>query len=101
MDAKRQEAADNLDYAIGDRVNTLMRRHGHTRKSLGEVFGLGDSAMSLKLSGKRQWSAYDVKLAAGEFQVTVGVLYGTEPMPEPIRPARVTPIGTPKRPQTD
>lgn len=96
MDTQRQEAADDLDYAIGDRVNTLMRRRGYTRKSMGVVFGLGESAMSLKLNGKRTWSAFDVRLAADELNVTVAVLYGDEPMPEPTRPARITSIDTTK-----
>ena len=89
MDALQEEVAD-LDYAIGDRVNTLMHRHGYTRKAFGAKLGLGQSGMSLKISGQRTWTATEVCLAAGYLGVTVSVLYGDEPMPEPTRPATVT-----------
>jgi hypothetical protein len=88
MDLER-ETVDDLDYEIGDRVNTLMRRQRHTRQSLGAILGIGPSAMSMKLSGRRTWTARDVKVAAHALEVTVGVLYGEEPMPRAVRLAVV------------
>ncbi len=88
--------ADNIDYGIGDRVNTLMRRKGYTRETFGALFGIGASAMSLKINGKRTWAAWEVRVAADNLGVSVAVLYGDEPMPEPARPAVVTEIDTTK-----
>lgn len=95
MDALQEQVAD-LDYAIGDRVNTLMHRHGFTRKTLGAMLGIGPSAMSLKVGGQRPWSATEVQVAASHLNVSVAVLFGDEPMPEPTRPAAITKLD-PKR----
>lgn len=90
------KVVSEIDYAIGDRVETLMRRAGYNKTTLGRVFQLSPSAMSLKLRGQRSWSAVDVSLAAATVGVRVAVLYGEEPMPEPTLPARVTPLDTSK-----
>jgi hypothetical protein len=95
MDALEQTIID-IDYAIGDRVNTLMHRHGYTRKAFGLLLGLGQSAMSLKVGGHRPWTAMEVKVAADVLKVNVAVLYGDEAMPEPTRPATVTTLDTSK-----
>jgi len=90
----KSEQADDIDYAIGDRVNTLMRRANFTREGFGSIFGISGSAMSLKLAGKRTWAAWEVRRAADTLAVAVAVLYGDEPMPEPTRPARVIDMST-------
>lgn len=87
-----QEEVANLDYAIGDRINTLLHRHSLTRKTFGAKLGIGPSGMSLKIGGRRTWSATEVKIAADILGVKVGVLYGEDPMPDPARPTVVTPL---------
>lgn len=84
------KVVSEIDYAIGDRVNTLMRRAGMNRTDMGHEFSLSPSAMSLKLRGYRAWSANDVRLAARLLRVRMAVLLGEEPMPEPTLPAPVT-----------
>ena len=94
--AKAEQIVSELDYAIGDRVETLMRRAGYNRTSLGHVFDLGASAMSLKLRGRRAWSVVDLQRASAILGVRMAVLVGEEPMPEPTLPAVVTVLDTSK-----
>ena len=88
------KVVSEIDYAIGDRVNTLMRRAGMNRTDMGHEFTLSPSAMSLKLRGYRSWSANDVQHAARLLDVRMAVLLGEEPMPEPTLPAPVTQLDT-------
>lgn len=83
-------AVSVIDYVIGENVATLQRRAGLTNGELGAHFGVTASAMSLKLHGKRAWSALDVQRAATIFNVRMGQLVGEEPMPSPTAPATVT-----------
>lgn len=99
MATQKQETRDqayDLYYAIGDRADTLRRRRRMTQKQLGMTIGITESAMSYKLSGQNPWTAYEVATVARALAVTIGVLYGDEPMPEPTRPARITRIDTSK-----
>lgn len=87
-----EEAVSEIDYTIGDNVNTLRRRARLTNAALGRHFSISASAMSLKLSGKRAWSSVDTQLAARLFGVRMAQLQGEEPMPEPTTPAVVAEI---------
>ncbi len=95
MEAEKQAVdpistiVSEIDYAVGDRVETLMRRAGYNKTTLGRVFNVSPSAMSLKLRGKRAWSIADIQLAARTLNVRMAVLLGEEPMPEPTLPAPV------------
>ena len=95
MEAEQQNVVD-LDYAIGERVDTLRRRFGYSHDEFGAILGVGGSAVSLKLRGKRGWSAMDVKTSADVLGVRVAVLYGDEPMPEPTRPGLLRVLDTSK-----
>jgi hypothetical protein len=85
-------AVSVIDYVIGENVATLQRRAGLTNAQVGNHFGVSGPAMSLKLHGKRAWSALDVQRAASLFGVRMAQLTGEEPMPEPTAPASVTDI---------
>ena len=93
---ERAEYEDAFHYAIADRASTLRRRRGMTLTQCGAIMGVTESSASLKFSGKGKWSAWEVRRMADTFEVTVGVLYGDEPMPEPNRPATVTTLDTTK-----
>ncbi len=85
-------AVSAIDYTIGENVETLRRRAGLSVAELGAQFQLSGSAMSLKLRGKRSWSALDTHLAARLFGVRMAQLQGEEALPEPSAPASVTDI---------
>ena len=85
-------AVSAVDYTIGENVDTLRRRAGLSVAELGSRFQLSGSAMSLKLHGKRSWSALDTHLAARLFGVRMAQLFGEEALPEPTAPATVTDI---------
>lgn len=89
-----EQAVSVIDYTIGENVDTLRKRAGFTKDALGARFGVGGSAMSLKISGKRAWSAQDVQFAAELFGVRMAQLQGEEAMPEPDSPATITDIAT-------
>jgi transcriptional regulator with XRE-family HTH domain len=88
------EAVSVIDYVIGENVDTLRKRRGFTNETLGAKFGVTGPAISLKLRGRRAWSAADVKFAADLLGVRMGVLYGEEPMPEPGADINVTSIAS-------
>lgn len=88
------QAVSVIDFTIGENVDTLRKRARMTKAELAARFGIGGPAMSLKLSGKRAWSAADVLFAAQLFDVRMAQLQGEEPMPEPTSPATVTDIAT-------
>ena len=94
MDAMTEIATPDpegeMEYAIGDRASTLRRRAGLTLVECGRIIGVTESSASLKFNGKGKWSAWEVHEMAATLGVTVSVLYGDEPMPEPTRPATVT-----------
>lgn len=92
-----EQAVSVIDYTIGENVDTLRKRAGFTKDALGARFGVGGSAMSLKISGKRAWSAQDIQFAAELFGVRMAQLQGEESMPEPDAPATVTDITTKNR----
>lgn len=93
QNAAAEAAVSGIDYTIGENVDILRRRSGLSNELLGRYFDLGASAMSLKLRGKRSWSALDVHTAAQIFGVRMAQLQGEEPMPEPTAPATVIDIG--------
>lgn len=77
-------------YALADRARTLRGRHPElTLVKCGALMGVTESMASLKFKGAK-WSAFEVLVMADAFSVSPDVLYGTDPMPEPQRPARVT-----------
>lgn len=90
--AATDDAISVIDYVIGENVATLQRRAGMTNAVLGTHFGVSGSAMSLKLRGKRAWSALDVHRAATLFGVRMAQLNGEESLPEPTAPATITDI---------
>lgn len=85
-------AVSAIDYAIGENVDTLRRRAGMTTAELAKRFRVAPSAMSLKLHGKRAWSALDTQLAARLFGVRMAQLLGEEQLPDPTAPATITDI---------
>lgn len=85
-------AVSAIDYTIGENVDTLRRRTGMSIVGLGQQFQVTGPAMSLKLHGKRAWSALDTQLAAHLFGVRIAQLVGEEALPEPTAPATITDI---------
>lgn len=94
------QAVSLIDYTIGENVRTLATRRGYNNTTLGAEFGMGASAMSLKIRGRRAWSADDVARVAKLLGVRMSVILGEERMPDPASEATVTDISTrkPKRP---
>lgn len=90
-------AVSVIDYTIGENVDTLRRRAKLTTAALGREFQVSGPAMSLKLHGKRAWSAFDIQFAAQLFGVRMAQLVGEEPLPEPNSPATVTDFASVKR----
>ena len=77
-------------YALADRARTLRGRHSElTLARCGALMGVTESMASLKFKGAK-WSAFEVEVMAKAFKVSPSVLFGSESMPEPVRPARVT-----------
>ena len=87
-----EAAVSAIDYVIGENVDTLRRRAGLTKAQLATRFQVSPSAMSLKLSGKRAWSALDVQAVARIFGVRMAQVQGEEPLPDPTSPAVITDI---------
>lgn len=87
-----EAAVSAIDYVIGENVDTLRRRAGLTKAQLATRFQVSPSAMSLKLSGKRAWSALDVQAVARMFGVRMAQVQGEEPLPDPTSPAVITDI---------
>lgn len=85
-------AVSVIDYTIGENVDILRRRAGLSIGEIGMRFGVTPSAMSLKLRGKRAWSAQDLHHASRLFSVRMAQLTGEEKMPEPTAPATVSDI---------
>lgn len=87
---RAHEVADITDVIIGENVATLRRRANLTVKQVGDLIAVGESAASYKIKGTNPWKAKEVRILADRFHVSVGVLYGDDPMPLPTAPARVT-----------
>lgn len=85
-------AVSVIDYTIGENADRLRRRAGLTVGELGARFGVSPSAMSLKLQGKRGWSAFDTQKAARLFGVSFAQMVGETPLPGPDAPATVVDI---------
>lgn len=66
----------SMDARIGERVHQLMWRNQVTQKAFGEVLGLGQSGLSLKLRGKRSWSPDELVTVTRVFSVTLDYLFG-------------------------
>ena len=69
---------ENTDALIGERVHRLMWRNHVTQTALGPIMGVGQSAVSAKLRGRRGWSADDLVIVARHFGVSVGYLFGED-----------------------
>lgn len=68
-----------MDALIGERVHQLMWRNHVTQTAVGSILGVGQSAVSAKLRGRRGWSAEDLVLVSRHFGIPVGYLFGEEP----------------------
>ncbi|TFC30205.1 hypothetical protein E3O55_08315 [Cryobacterium sp. MDB1-18-2] len=76
-----------IDEVIGDTVHQLMWRARETQTSLAPLLSLGQSALSLKIRGRRPWSALEVDVMARHFGVSPAVLFGFEPIPDGWAPS--------------
>ena len=59
-----------LESTITFNVKMLLTAYGYSQSSLAEAMGIGRSAMSLKMSGKTGWSAYDLVNASRFLKVS-------------------------------
>lgn len=73
-----------LEQEMGRRVDALLKLAGASRRELAMHLGKSPAAIGHKLSNTRgrTLDAWEILAVAEWFGVTVGVLYGTEPMPE-------------------
>ncbi|WP_131827585.1 helix-turn-helix domain-containing protein, partial [Mycolicibacterium fortuitum] len=62
---------------IGERVHTLMWRHGRTQKQLAAVLNVDQGSVSNRLKGKTAWTVVDLLATAAWLDVPV-----TDLMPE-------------------
>lgn len=85
-------AVSVIDYTIGENADLLRRRAGLSVGELGARFGVSPSAMSLKLAGKRAWSAFDTQKVARLFGVSLAQMVGEAPLPGPDAPAAIIDI---------
>jgi hypothetical protein len=74
---------DAVDKAIGRRVMVLMNSAGMLQEQLGIHLGLTQASVSRKLHGERPWYPGELIYVAQLFRVSVGSLYGEEPMKMP------------------
>lgn len=64
-----------VDFVIGENVHRLMWRNQDTQKSIGQMLGLTQSALSLKLRGKRPWFASEIDQLAKHYRKTRDELF--------------------------
>lgn len=64
------------DEIIGERIHQLMWRAQVSQTQFAPELGVGQAALSLKLRGRRGWSAADLIAVARYFDVSVGYLFG-------------------------
>lgn len=98
--SKNAEATNEFEadfyYALADRARTLRGRQPElTLTKCGALMGITESMASLKFKGAK-WSAFEVGVMADAFGVSPAVLFGSEAMPDPTRPARVTTLDASK-----
>jgi len=74
-EANYAPAPANVDAIIGENVHQLMWRARETQVKVSNMLGMTQSALSLKLRGRRPWFAGEIDAVAKHYSVPVGALF--------------------------
>ncbi|WP_368731381.1 helix-turn-helix domain-containing protein [Leucobacter sp. OAMSW11] len=78
----------SADETIGERVHQLMWRARLSQTSFAPELGIGQAALSMKLRGRRGWSADELRTIARYFGVSTDYLFG---LSDGVGPAGIEP----------
>jgi transcriptional regulator with XRE-family HTH domain len=84
MANKQQKSEIEVRKRIGDRIKRLLKEQGRTPQELGDAISLKRQGVYLLTSGKTSMSPQRAIEIARFFNVTIGQLYGMEPLDEGI-----------------